>query len=122
MIGKIDFVFSDSDVDLKLNEYFGSLLGIPLPVENKKLNINNLNRIYIQLNPAFSRCLYLVSEDFTANEIGKELNKSIEKYILKLKRLFGVEKKEELKEVYLRVKSNPVTEQPSLTWGHSLVE
>ena len=96
-----DFVFRDTELELKLNAYFLETL----PKSNKPVSAVEMDLIkqrYIHLDPLKSRCLSLIYQRQSASQIALQLNKSvrtIEKYIIFLRQHFGVKRKKDLIEV-----------------------
>ena len=74
--------------------------------DTSRLEIETNKRKYVQLNSKLSLCLVLVAQNKTAAEIATILAKSertIEKYIVFLKKHFGVSKKNELAGVVMEI-------------------
>jgi DNA-binding NarL/FixJ family response regulator len=102
-----DHIFNDSEIEEKLNIYFMNLLQSEDKMNDpSRLEIETNKRKYVQLNSKLSLCLVLVAQSKTAAEIATVLAKSertIEKYIVFLKKHFGVSKKKELAEVLMEI-------------------
>jgi predicted HTH transcriptional regulator len=95
-----DHIFNDAEIEEKLNIYFMNLLQSEDKMhDTSRLEIETNKRKYVQLNSKLSLCLVLVAQSKTAAEIATVLAKSertIEKYIVFLKKHFGVSKKKDL--------------------------
>jgi len=95
-----DHIFNDAEIEEKLNIYFMHLLHSENKInDTSRLEIETNKRKYVQLNSKLSLCLVLVAQSKTAAEIATVLAKSertIEKYIVFLKKHFGVSKKKDL--------------------------
>jgi hypothetical protein len=102
-----DFIFNDSEIEEKLNIYFMNLLNSEDKInDTSRLEIETNKRKYVQLNSKLSLCLVLIAQNKTAAEIAKYLSKSertVEKYIVYLKKYFGVSKKKDLVDVVIDI-------------------
>jgi DNA-binding CsgD family transcriptional regulator len=102
LLGQFTHVFIDAEIEDKLNLMFHDAIdqNEVLPIDGLKIEQNK--RKYLYLKPEYSRCLYLVYQHKTAIEIATLMNKSkrtIEKYIIALKEIFEVKRKQDLVEV-----------------------
>ena len=102
LLSQFTYVFTDAEIEDKLNLLFYDVIDNK---ENKQfdgLKIEQNKRKYLYLKPEYSRCLYLVYQHKTAAEIALLMNKSrrtIEKYIVALKTIFEVKRKQDLVDV-----------------------
>jgi DNA-binding CsgD family transcriptional regulator len=105
-----DFFFNDSEIEEKLNIYFGQQISNNSQINtSSKLVIEQNKKKYIQLDTKMSRCLVLISENKTSKEIAQALSKSdrtIEKYTTFLRNYFNVKKKSDLAKVVYEIANN----------------
>jgi DNA-binding CsgD family transcriptional regulator len=102
LVSQFTHVFIDAEIEDKLNLLFYDAIGINKTRHLDGLKIEQNKRKYLYLKPEYSRCLYLVYQLKTAAEIASLMNKSkrtIEKYIVALKEIFEVKRKQDLVEV-----------------------
>jgi hypothetical protein len=102
LLSQFTHVFTDAEIEDKLNLLFRDVLGTDKSNEVEGLKIEQNKRKYLYLKPEYSRCLYLVYQLKTAAEIALIMNKSkrtIEKYIVALKEIFEVKRKQDLVDV-----------------------
>jgi DNA-binding NarL/FixJ family response regulator len=100
-----DFLFRDSEVEEKLSAYFSGIF----PAAENPSSVSEMQEIkkkYIALDSIKSRCLLLIYQGKKASEIALQLNKSVrtvEKYIVFLRRHFHVKRKQDLIEICHRI-------------------
>jgi DNA-binding NarL/FixJ family response regulator len=102
LLAQFTHVFTDAEIEDKLNLLFHDVLVSDKSNEVEGLKIDQNKRKYLYLKPEYSKCLYLVYQHKTAAEIALNMNKSkrtIEKYIDTLKEIFEVKRKQDLVDV-----------------------
>lgn len=102
LLAQFTHVFTDAEIEDKLNLLFHDVLVSDKSNEVEGLKIDQNKRKYLYLKPEYSKCLYLVYQHKTAAEIALIMNKSkrtIEKYIDTLKEIFEVKRKQDLVDV-----------------------
>jgi len=102
LLSKFTHVFSDIEIEDKLNMFFHLEFKEQPQHELVNLQIQKNKRRYLYLRPEYSQCLYLIYQLKTAAEIAISMNKSkrtVEKYIVALKEIFEVKRKHDLIEV-----------------------
>jgi len=102
-----NYLFTDMEISEKLNVFFHNHFKKASSFENPEaLEIEILNQKYIGLPSILAECLYLISIDKTAPQIASDLNKStrtIEGYIIELRKKMGINSKEELAAAYSKI-------------------
>jgi len=100
---ELDFIFNDQEIETKLNLYFSQqFYGKENSINLKDLELEETKRKYLLLNTNLSRCFLLVSHRKKSSEIAEEMCKSqrtIEKYVSELLRIFGVKRKQDLQRI-----------------------